>query len=428
MSDFNSSLPIRTETNGDVVVKLVDGTLVSQAASIDANGSQQSRIADASGNVITSSAQGTQRALDVEINFGSAIIDPRSIRALTASDVVTANQGTANTIANAWKVAPTDGTNSQAYLATGEAKVSVTQALPTGANVIGSVNQGTSPWITKDLADGSSAGGTAGTFSLQVGGIFNTSLPTLTTGQQASVQLDSSGRVIIAPLTNTSIVKAQLQDNAGTAIILGQKTMSASVPVVIASDQTHFPVEIQDGAGNSITSQVNGAQRALDVGINVAGVQIDPRQIRALTSTDVVTANIKDATGTAFSLTNPLPVSISVDNAGTEVNNYNTGSAVAAGSASNHDYTVSAGKSLLLTQVECSASGKMKVEIQIETAAASGVFNTKFVQFNSTSTPNCSLHLAAPITVLTGVRVRVIRTNKDLLSQDLYSTITGQEV
>lgn len=45
-----------------------------------------------------------------------------------------------------------------------------------------------------------------------------------------------------------------------------------------------------DSNGNALTSQANGAQQALDVGIDVAGVQVDPRQIRPLTSADVVTA------------------------------------------------------------------------------------------------------------------------------------------
>lgn len=45
-----------------------------------------------------------------------------------------------------------------------------------------------------------------------------------------------------------------------------------------------------DADGNQITSQASGSQQALDVGINVAGVQIDPRQTRQLTSSDVVTA------------------------------------------------------------------------------------------------------------------------------------------
>ena len=112
---------------------------------------------------------------------------------------------------------------------------------------------------------------------------------------------------------------------------LGQKTSANSFPVVLASDQsglavsqsgtwninnitgaislptgaatstlqstinttlgTSLPRRLQDGAGNNVTSQANGGQRALDVGINIGGVQVDPRSIRALTSGgDSVTA------------------------------------------------------------------------------------------------------------------------------------------
>ena len=40
---------------------------------------------------------------------------------------------------------------------------------------------------------------------------------------------------------------------------LGQHTSASSLAVVIASDQTHFPIELQDGSGNSITSaSING--------------------------------------------------------------------------------------------------------------------------------------------------------------------------
>lgn len=69
-----------------------------------------------------------------------------------------------------------------------------------------------------DNAIGSVAAGTAGTNSFLTGGVFNTALPTVTNGQQVASQFDSSGRQIIAPLTNTSIVKAQLEDNSGNAI------------------------------------------------------------------------------------------------------------------------------------------------------------------------------------------------------------------
>ena len=67
---------------------------------------------------------------------------------------------------------------------------------------------------------------------------------------------------------------------------------SATDSVTIAGSISVSPdVNLHDGSANPITSQVSGSQRALDVGVNVAGVQVDPRAIRALTSSDVVTAN-----------------------------------------------------------------------------------------------------------------------------------------
>lgn len=39
MADYPSSLPVRTETNGDVVVKVTDGTVVSQTMTVNADGS-----------------------------------------------------------------------------------------------------------------------------------------------------------------------------------------------------------------------------------------------------------------------------------------------------------------------------------------------------------------------------------------------------
>jgi len=48
---------------------------------------------------------------------------------------------------------------------------------------------------------------------------------------------------------------------------------------------------LQDSLANNITTQANGSQRAMDVGVNVAGVQVDPRSIRALTASDVVTVS-----------------------------------------------------------------------------------------------------------------------------------------
>lgn len=386
MSDANSSLPIRTENNGDAAVKVVDGTTPSQALSVDSSGRVTAKLNDGTGNSVTSQANGAQRALDVGIDVAGVQIDPRQVRALTSADVVTANQGSANTAANGWPVKPTDGTNSQAFLATGEGKVSVTQPLPTGTNVIGSVNQGTSPWISKDQSDGPVTPGTVASFSQLAGAQYNSSAPTLTTGQQAALQIDSSGKL----LTNASI--------------------------------SNLPTTVDTNYGSTSSSTLRTASQ---IGNSTGGADFNNGATSAQTLR--VAANLSVA-GANVSSTNPIPVAITADLTGVETNDYNTASAVAAAATSQHNYTVTAGKTLLLTQVEASGSGKMKIEIQVESGAATNVFATKFVQFNSTSETNMSIHMASPISVVAGARVRIIRTNRDLLSQDLYSTICGQEV
>lgn len=286
MSDFNSSLPVRTETNGDVAVKIVDGTVTSQALNVDANGKVIAKLNDGSGNAVTSQANGIQRALDVGINVAGVQIDPRQIRSLTAGDVVTANQGT-------------------------------------------------SPWVT-----------------------------------------------------SVNNLPATADTNYGT---VGASTLRSAAQIGNASGAADF----NNGA--------SGAQ-TLRVAANLA----------------VAGANV--------SASNPIPVVFSADPSGDEINNYSTSAAVAAAASSNHDYTVTTGKTLLLKQIQASGSGKMKIEVQIESGVASNVFASRFVQFNSTANPNMHIELTCPISVAAGVRVRIIRTNKDNQSQDLYSTICGIEV
>ncbi len=136
---------------------------------------------------------------------------------------------------------------------------------------------------------------------------------------------------------------------------------------------------------------------------------------------------VRDESGVPYSSSNPMPV-VQVESEGDEVNDPKAASAVAAAATDNHDYTVTALKTLILTQIEGSASGKAKFEVFIETGVATNVFTSKFVKFNSTSEPNISVILKEPISVAAGVRVRVAVTNRDNQAQDLYSTISGHEV
>lgn len=145
------------------------------------------------------------------------------------------------------------------------------------------------------------------------------------------------------------------------------------------------------------------------------------------TNANALDVAIRDEAGNPFTASNPMPVTW-VDSEGTEVNDYNTSVAVAVAAVSNHDYTVTAAKTLKLSQIAYAATGKARIDIQVETGVATGIFTTRFVFFNSTANPSGVIPVNENITVAAGVKVRVVRTNKDLASQDLYSTICGHEI
>jgi len=339
MADYNSSLPIRTETNGDAAVKVVDGATPSQTLSVDASGRVTTKLTDGSGNAVTSQTNGAQQALDVGINVAGVQVDPRAVRALTSADVVTADQGAPNTAANGWPVKPTDGTNSQAYLAGGEAKVSVTQALPTGNNNIGDVD-------------------------------------------------------------------ANLRDGAGTSITSTLVNSKQSVDVQTSANGV-------DGSAVPFgTMQVGGTD-----GTNLQSLSVD--------ASGKLKTNIFDSTGTAFSPSNPLSVSIVGAIAGaTEILDFKQASAIAAAASDTHSYAVTATKTLSLQKVVASSSGKIKVGISLGTTGAEVL---KIVLFNSTSNPNVEYAFGSPSALNDTESVKVVITNLDKAAMDLYSTIEGYE-
>lgn len=427
MSDFNSSLPIRTQNNGDVVAQLVDGTVTTQKLAINASG---------------------QLALTVQ---GSATGG-------TASSLSNLAGGIFNTSL------PTLTTGQQASLQLDSSGRLIVNIGTSSGSI--SVTQGTSPWVTSDLADGSVAAGTAGTKSMLAGLVFNTALPTLTNGQQVALQGDSSGRLLIGALsTGANVIGAVTQSGGpwtqnltqvgGSAIALGQTTMSASLPVAIASNQSTLNVkDTSDGpvtpgtvAANSILiggqfntalpTLTNGQQAAIQVDssgrlfVDGSGVtQPVSGTITANQGTANTAANAWSVTlatgGVANGPTNPIFVSSS-DTVGTSIDNYNTAAAIASAATSNHDYTVTTAKTFYSKQFWAAASGKLKIEVQYETGAATGVFNSFWVGFNSTANPEILIPVPTSKTQVAGARIRIIRTNLDLSSQDVYSTTSGTE-
>lgn len=143
---------------------------------------------------------------------------------------------------------------------------------------------------------------------------------------------------------------------------------------------------------------------------------------------DVVAPLAADGDYIPFSMdrNGSLRVTVTDPNASaTEVDDYNTTVAVATGATVNHDYTVTALKTLLMRQAWATASGRIKVELIIDPG---GTPLTKFVGFNSTANPNIEIPIYDLIEVAAGTVVRIAITNLDNRPQDVYSTLLGNEI
>ena len=305
--------------------------------------------------------------------------------------------------------------------------------------------QGTSPWIVKDLADGSVTGGTAGTFSQLAGGIYNSTPPTLTNGQQASLQLDSAGRLLVDAAvslgydTNYGTVGA---NTLRTAAEIGNATGAADFNWGTVDAQTlRVAAEVGNATGSAdfnwgtvgaqtlrVASEIGNASGLADFNAGATGAQtlrVVANQGAPNTAANAWPISITSG-GAANSPTNPVFVTTS-DVVGTPITSYQTVASLAKGASTNMDYTVSAGKTFYTNQIWSTSSGKIKVQVEYETAAASGVFNTFWVGFNSTAETNILMPVPNDKTQVTGARVRIVITNLDNAAMDVYSTLSGTE-
>jgi len=165
-------------------------------------------------------------------------------------------------------------------------------------------------------------------------------------------------------------------------------------------------VNIQDG-GNSIT--VDGA-------VTVSATDLDIRNLTLAQDAVQISAN-----SSVNSAANPIFVQSAVAAITGAVCDYSTAT-VAGNSTSNHDYTVTT--SMLLSEVSFSCSGGGKVELQVGPVAT---LVSKWVGFIPKQGGTVTIEFPVPILVpvtSTGT-VRLIRTNRESQSQDVYSTIVG---
>lgn len=280
----------------------VSGT-VTVAGTVNAaqSGTWTVRNQDGVGNNLASSTSapaGTEQGLIVRnIPSGTQTVTGT----VTASGTVTANQGTPNTTANRWPVQLTDGTDLSQVSAAGALLVdgsattqpvsgTVTANAGTGTFTVG---QATPANLRAQTSSESNTAAAVPTQASMAGGSDGTNLRALRVATDGTVRVDPtgtttqpvSGTVTANAGTGTFTVSGTVTANAGTNLntsalalettlgtrladatftgrinTLGQKTMAASTPVVIASDQSAVnvtPAPLADVTGAGTLNALN---------------------------------------------------------------------------------------------------------------------------------------------------------------------------
>jgi hypothetical protein len=244
---------------------------------------------------------------------------------------------------------------------------------------------------------------------------------------------------------DTGVMSLAVRNDAGTSLVgtdgdyaplqvnaIGELRVAASVTVNFtydyAEDSAHVTADVgafvlavrQDTLVSSVDT--DGDYGALK--INAIGALYTTINSHALTNANAVPISKNNA---ANAESNPIFVQV-VDTLvlASEIHSYDTTASVAGDGTDNHDYTV-AGTTFLLKQVVFSCSGGGKVEVQTGPIASLVTIAVGFV-------PKHGGSFILPITParevpVTGTgTVRLIRTNRESSTQDVYSSIFGHDV
>lgn len=339
MSDFNSSLPVRTENAGDVIIKVADATIPSQQLKVEADGS-------------------------INVN---AILSAAEIKITDGTDDLAVNaDGSINVVATATNLDIRD-----LVFATDKVDVSGSEVSLSSASLaaLENITVSASDLDIRDLAF-------------------------------ATDKVDVSGSSVTVSATNLDIRDLNSATDSITVVAANLDVRD----LVFATDKV-------DVSGSEVS--LSSTTLAALENITVSATDLDVRDLSHAQD------SVKVGDGSDFLAINAdgsINVRVSDVSATTSVDSYNTASAVAGGASNTHTYTSTG--NFYVEQVHASASGKLKIEIQVNGA-------TKFVAFNSTAEPNINIELKQPILATSGQTVTVIRTNRDNQAQDVYSTILG---
>jgi len=219
----------------------------------------------------------------------------------------------------------------------------------------------------------------------------------------------------------TNPIVIQISDGTDTVTVDGSGNLNVNITnASIAVTGTVSIDSIVPGTGaTNLGKAVDSVGGATDTGVLALAIRDDV--LSTLTPVDGDYVRLRtDSTG-ALWVKNAEPAAST-----TEVHDYSTAT-VAGSGTDNHDYTV-VNNTFLLRRVDYSSSGSMKVDIQTGPVASLVTVRTGFIPkrggdgvWDVSQTPH-------EVPVASTGTVRVIRTNREGQSQDVYSTIVGNDV
>lgn len=250
---------------------------------------------------------------------------------------------------------------------------------------------------------------------------YESSLPIRSEADGASARVHTK----IVDYTDPDTVgnQAQVSDGNVHTYVHGQNP--AGTEEMLRTSELGAPVidGIYDATNNSDPSNVGliGMVRNATPGdtqqtLRLTGKANAAGDVRAL---DVA---IRDAAGEPFSNTNPIPVFITGEIAGTDVLDRYTTVDVASGGTTTFNYTVPTGFIFTLQKVSASASGRIIVQIKLGTTGAEVI---KKDLFNSTAYPNVEYNFSRPQNMADTQSVKVFIENCDKGVNDVFATIEG---
>ncbi len=189
------------------------------------------------------------------------------------------------------------------------------------------------------------------------------------------------------PRVTTSISGNIVQISGQQVEISGQPITISGQPVTVSGNVVQISGQIVQISGQIVVTSVSG---------NIVISKI---------SGEIV--NISGQTIIVGPPTNP-------------VINFNTVENVASNTSSTHTYTATG--NFNLSKIEASASGAMRIDVK---SGNSGLETTKLVAFTTESNLIAYLFFNNELQITSGQTILVVRTNRELQTMDVFSTIMG---